>query len=1017
MNFKEKIETIRNSAQESQSATKIVDGLSKLFADSDVNSSYRWIWELIQNAKDVANLSGSVSIRIDFNEENKVLSFEHNGKLFQTQNIVYLIEQVSTKDRDKKSKVKTTGKFGTGFLTTHLLSKIVSVSGFIQDDEENPYAFSTVLDRSSSELSEIINAIQKSCEDLGTNAKEIVDSVNENNYNTCFTYELDEQGVKTAKLGLNNLLITAPYVFACIEELNKIEVYYSGGSQIFERSDVMKTEADDFQIMDISINTDGVVKKRTILSSSSDNCEVLVEVQIESDQKRILPYSDNLPRLFCDFPLLGSDEFAFPVVVNSSCFNPTEPRDGVFLTAVNNESVNENYQILVEALTHYKKVVTYLNDEKYIGLYNIVKVVDPVKKNWLSIEFYTEKIESKIKEFLLEKLKIETHLREQKGLDVWSFDNVLIASDDDQYLRDNVWDLTSSFKVNSITKYDENDNWFNSLWLECRNYGLKELLERVEKYGDLTVLDNSLCDGKEVIAWLNELIELYSIFRHDVDFINLDPQIFPNQNGDFCTYNKLFLDDDIEDVYKDLGNKLNFNIREKLLFKGVDLNVKFIIKKYSYESMFDELLNNFERGEFPFDVFREIACLSTYTTKYESDWVKLLIDLYGKEQWNVVKVKKVSKNLYNKVIGGLLNHSFKGLSECGNIDTVVSKYGFNNEKSVIKWYVKIIDLLNKENKLSKFETYSILPNQNNIFKKLSGLYADDNDYAEVFKDVAKCVGYDVRNDLLRVELPIPNMHSRTLEDYAHKIVEFIRDHKNNLGNNEEEKEIFMNTYRVLKKCKEDKTPPKCFKDLITNLYWFFNEDQIAEDVDTVQDLKELLKTNNIADIQELKSVLAGRSIDKREEVIIDNEFLAAWGITTKEELDRVLMDKMLDTNFVHNSSLMPDRFSYVQEILLRSKENIFKFLNKKPEYDMENLIEISKTIFLVRKNDEEIFIITRPSDFNKVILYYQAEFDTLDYEKDWELWVENGETEPQKITFGKILKITGVNKLLLWKLK
>ena len=46
------------------------------------------------------------------------------------QNIVFLIEQVSTKDEAKRS----TGKFGTGFLTTHLLSEIVTISGVLQDE-------------------------------------------------------------------------------------------------------------------------------------------------------------------------------------------------------------------------------------------------------------------------------------------------------------------------------------------------------------------------------------------------------------------------------------------------------------------------------------------------------------------------------------------------------------------------------------------------------------------------------------------------------------------------------------------------------------------------------------------------------------------------------------------------------------------------------------------------------------------------------------------------------------------
>lgn len=46
-------------------------------------------------------------------------------------------------------------------------------------------------------------------------------------------------------------------------------------------------------------------------------------------------------------------------------------------------------------------------------------------------------------------------------------------------------------------------------------------------------------------------------------------------------------------------------------------------------------------------------------------------------------------------------------------------------------------------------------------------------------------------------------------------------------------------------------------------------------------------------------------------------------------------------------------------------------------------------------------LITCPSDYEQVILYYGAEKDILDFEKDYKLWVEDGKTTPQQITFGK----------------
>ncbi len=99
MEFSQKIRNLRNKAQETQAANKIIDMLTELKLKNDETTSYRWIWELIQNAKDVVNTSGMVDIIINFDEGNKTVEFKHNGKLFSTENIVFLIEQVSTKDR------------------------------------------------------------------------------------------------------------------------------------------------------------------------------------------------------------------------------------------------------------------------------------------------------------------------------------------------------------------------------------------------------------------------------------------------------------------------------------------------------------------------------------------------------------------------------------------------------------------------------------------------------------------------------------------------------------------------------------------------------------------------------------------------------------------------------------------------------------------------------------------------------------------------------------------------------
>lgn len=73
MTFQEKIVSLRKGASEAQSASKIIDKLKALKDNNSPDTAYRWIWELIQNAKDVVNTSGLVDIEIAFSETNRLL--------------------------------------------------------------------------------------------------------------------------------------------------------------------------------------------------------------------------------------------------------------------------------------------------------------------------------------------------------------------------------------------------------------------------------------------------------------------------------------------------------------------------------------------------------------------------------------------------------------------------------------------------------------------------------------------------------------------------------------------------------------------------------------------------------------------------------------------------------------------------------------------------------------------------------------------------------------------------------
>lgn len=161
----------------------------------------------------MVNDTGTVDIKINLDKQEKCLIFQHNGKCFTTKNIVCLISKVSSKERNDFEENKTTGKFGTGFLTTHLLYEKVAIEGLLQDYGECAKKIRISIDRSGETKTEIIKSVNGSFTQL-ENSKEIDKNigVEKYGYNTKFIYQLDDEGMKIAESGIKSLYTSAPYI-------------------------------------------------------------------------------------------------------------------------------------------------------------------------------------------------------------------------------------------------------------------------------------------------------------------------------------------------------------------------------------------------------------------------------------------------------------------------------------------------------------------------------------------------------------------------------------------------------------------------------------------------------------------------------------------------------------------------------------------------------------------------------------------------------------------------------------
>ncbi len=1026
MEFSQKIRELRNKAQETQAANKIIDMLTQLKLKNDDTTSYRWIWELIQNAKDVVNSSGLVDIIINFDEGRKNVEFKHNGKLFSTENIVFLIEQVSTKDRtttDAKNK-RTTGKFGTGFLTTHLLSENVRVSGYLQDIDEQPCSFSVVLDRSGTDKQSIIKAIQDSCTQLDKNTITTNDkTINEMNFNTCFTYDLNEIGVLTAEKGLKNLLIAAPYVFAFVPEISSITVASGKNKQIISDRKIFKTELENANVTRVVITTNGIRNDRYICVFGTYNLSIAVEIEKYDSYNFIAKYDTQLSKIFCDFPLLGTNDFSFPVVVNSPLFNPTESRNGIHLTDKEHEQIMENKKQIIDASQLYIIMLDYFLKKSYEGIYNIVKISEQPEKDWLSKEWFEQDVIYSLKSHIKEIPLVCTHSGEKRPLfDDWKYPYVLIGNDLNKVVRDKVWALSSNFIPNMITKREELDCWYNSLWDECRNYGILDLIERVENLENIDTLSKNVTGN--VMDWLNELFALFYAKEHAfTSSFGRNPCVLPNQNGKFCAIDAVLLDCGIDEIYKEISNIIDFDFKSKLLDRKISCEHLTNIKKFTLEDVFSEIQKKIQRSHPKIeDFYKTIISLQAEQNEEQNDLLILAKTLYGENFYKTNKVSKHSDVLLKIALKFWREKISMGVSACGCIDIFTSQFCFANEEEAIIWLSNFVQHIVKYEQDNLFDRIAVLPDQYGVFKRSAELSLDSGEIDEIFKDACKYAGYDVRNTLLLKDIyfNLPKNRTIYLEIISEKITKYVKENKNSIGqNNSDEKEVFQKTYLWLRENSTNETIKKCFKDLLTNLHWFYNDNDIAENMSKVEEYNKVLKKYGVLGVQELEEILSRSDFENSstEAMRISKELLTQWGISTEEELKHVLSDKIFGTEFIHDSKSSLEMFSYVQGILERAKKNIINFLSKQSNYDVSNSIEISNTIFIIKKYNTEIYLITRPSDYNQIILYYDSELDVLDYEKDCELWVEDGISNPQKITFGKILKLTGVNKIPLRNIK
>jgi hypothetical protein len=584
MTYRDKFSASEHKAHYQNIATKVLREMTSLRASVETSPSTprRWVWELLQNAKDVHRGDG---VKIQISEIKKdgkdYLVFQHDGLPFTADNIRFLIEQISSKDRDKDEdgKRKETGKFGTGFLTTHMLSEKVKVTGVAKEDGLDYRKFSFILDRSGFELDEIISAVENSkgqIEDMDTLPPYI--DYKETDFNTTFTYLLgDDLSRQVTNQGIADLNINLPYTLCFVNEINSVSLksraitYQVTNEEIIDEGLHLKLMAvTTIKAGEIPQNLNFAILSRGLTS-------IAIPVERREDSINIISISPSVPRIFCDFPLIGTENFPFPTIINNPNFNPTDPRDGIFLTDSTraNRLVDENKRILEDSVELYFDLLNHAITNDWGNIHLLARLGylrEPIKSNTSEV-WYEREVQNPIRQ----KLANSNIVRNAEG-DLCSILNekgekyVWFPSGGTKEMREIIWDLADLWFPHVLPQKEHVEFWAQTIWSECGKLTLSQFAAFVEQFGSLSKFTESLKET-DPIEWLNLFYELLSMDNNQFVTIMDAKSIVPDQNGALVKKSQLSKQsNEIPELFKDILSLFGSDIRSKLVNENISLD-------------------------------------------------------------------------------------------------------------------------------------------------------------------------------------------------------------------------------------------------------------------------------------------------------------------------------------------------------------------------------------------------------------------------------------------------------------
>lgn len=571
------LEEARHEVLAENTAQAVCKHLKKL-VNGAVRYRKRWIWELLQNARDAAPPQG---VQVFLEHDGTCLQFRHDGVPFTRKSIAHLIYHGSTK-HDLSDPI---GQFGTGFMTTHLISRQIHVQGLLNDGRQ----FSFDLNRDGETADELTSAMDKSWADFVKSLLPVTPA--DNGVTTQYVYPVTEEVGNVVGDGVADLERHAPFLLAFNPKIKSVQTATHGMSSTIwnERAEPLAERIDRVVIRRQVSGVDGDSRYLAVMSAAE--VSVAVELRKSGDGWGVTA-SRQTPRLFVAFPLAGSEDFCLPVAINSLHFEPGEDRDSLELNG-DSPTNRSNMSLMEKACDLIARLAIFAAKEKWVSSPILALIPEFKEREWLNSDW----MKRTLCERIIEPIRDADVLMNADGILI-APKQAWIPVSSEGVTSEDIWAVAKQLRAAKSKLPTQADAvaWADNLlsWSKLQSktaesfeesFGLTKLCELVQSSGTVAKIREALADF-DPISWLNQLHRLLAKSGRMAAFDEF--RILPDQNGDLKTRKELKHDEGIDGDLKTIAAAIGMDPRSKLLDTQIRLDE--ILRNLESKTT-DDLLN------------------------------------------------------------------------------------------------------------------------------------------------------------------------------------------------------------------------------------------------------------------------------------------------------------------------------------------------------------------------------------------------------------------------------------------